>query len=237
MAVYGYSRVSVTRQAEEGESLDVQRRQLEGYVMQHGWTLTHVYREEGVSGSVPLAERPEGRKLLDALQPGDVVCASKLDRVFRSALDALQMVEHFRARGVSLHLLDLGGDVSGNGLSKLFLTVAAAFAEAERDRIRERVSQTKADQKKRGRYLGGKLPFGYRLGDDGALTADQREQRLLHLAHRLHSEGKPLRAIQSELADQGAALSIGGLHKLLKKGRDAASSVDHHDDDDRHTPN
>jgi putative DNA-invertase from lambdoid prophage Rac len=40
-----------------------------------------------------------------------------------------------KARRVALHLLDLGGDISGNGLSKLFLTIAAAFAEAERDRI------------------------------------------------------------------------------------------------------
>ena len=60
-----------------------------------------------------------------------------------------------KARGVALHLLDLGGDISGNGLSKLFLTIAAAFAEAERDRIRERVGQVKADQKARGRNLGG----------------------------------------------------------------------------------
>jgi hypothetical protein len=51
------------------------------------------------------------------------------------------------ARGIKLHLLDLGGDIAGNGLSKLFLPIAAAFAEAERDRIRERISQVKADQK------------------------------------------------------------------------------------------
>ena len=55
-------------------------------------------------------------------------------------------------------------------LSKLFLTIAAAFAEAERDRIRERIGQVKADQKARGRFLGGAVPFGYRLGDDGALV-------------------------------------------------------------------
>jgi putative DNA-invertase from lambdoid prophage Rac len=65
-----------------------------------------------------------------------------------------------KARGVKLHLLDLGGDIAGNGLSKLFLTTAAAFAEAERDRIRERIGQVKADQKARGRYLGGSIPFG-----------------------------------------------------------------------------
>jgi hypothetical protein len=58
----------------------------------------------------------------------------------------------------------LGGDIAGNGLSKLFLTIAAAFAEAERNRIRERIGQVKADQKARGRYLGGKVPFRFRRG-------------------------------------------------------------------------
>jgi putative DNA-invertase from lambdoid prophage Rac len=65
-----------------------------------------------------------------------------------------------KARGVALHLLDLGGDISGNGLSKLFLTIAGAFAEADRDRIRERIGQVKADRKARGRNLGGKVLFG-----------------------------------------------------------------------------
>jgi DNA invertase Pin-like site-specific DNA recombinase len=168
MAVYGYCRVSTVRQANEGESLDVQRRQIEGYAHMHGLTLRGVTIEEGVSGSVPVHERPKGGPLFAKLRKGDVVIAPKLDRLFRSALDALQVVEDLRKRGVSLHLLDLGGDISGNGLSKLFLTIAAAFAEAERDRIRERIGQVKADQKARGRYLGGIVPFGYRRGERGA---------------------------------------------------------------------
>jgi putative DNA-invertase from lambdoid prophage Rac len=132
--------------------------------------------EEGVSGSVPVAERPAGGPLFARLRKGDVVIAPKLDRVFRSALDALQVVEQLKSRGVALHLLDLGGDISGNGLSKLFLTIAAAFAEAERDRIRERIGQVKADQKARGRYLGGKVPFGFRVGDDGELVEIAEQQ-------------------------------------------------------------
>ena len=103
-----------------------------------------------------------------------MVIAPKLDRLFRSALDALQVVEDLRKRGVSLCLLDLGGDISGNGLSKLFLTIAAAFAEAERDRIRERIGQVKADQKARGRYLGGIVPFGFRRGESGELVPQPR---------------------------------------------------------------
>ena len=77
---------------------------------------------------------------------------------------------------MKLHLLDLGGDIAGNGISKLFLTIAAAFAEAERDRIRERIGQVKADQKSRGLYLGGDVPFGYRLRDDGELAPVEAQQ-------------------------------------------------------------
>ena len=135
MAVYGYCRVSTLKQANEGESLDVQRRQIEGYALMLGMTLADVLIEEGVSGSVPVEERPVGGALFARIERGDIVIAAKLDRLFRSALDALKVVESLKGRGVKLHLLDLGGDIAGNGLSKLFLTIAAAFAEAERDRI------------------------------------------------------------------------------------------------------
>ena len=115
---------------------------------------------------------------------------AKLDRLFRSALDALKVVENLKARGVKLHLLDLGGDIAGNGLSKLFLTIAAAFAEAERDRIRERIGQVKADQKARGRYLGGKVPFGFRRGESGELVPHEAEQEAIREMVALRAQGK-----------------------------------------------
>ena len=177
MAIYGYCRVSTLRQANEGESLDVQRRQIEGYAHMHGLTLAGVVVEEGVSGSVPVEDRPVGGPLFAKLERGDIVIAAKLDRLFRSALDALKVVESLKKRGVKLHLLDLGGDIAGNGLSKLFLTIAAAFAEAERDRIRERIGQVKADQKARGRYLGGKVPFGFRRGETASSSRMRPSKR------------------------------------------------------------
>jgi putative DNA-invertase from lambdoid prophage Rac len=134
---------------------------------------------------VRFAERPKGGALFAALKKGDIVIASKLDRLFRSALDALTVVEDMRKRGVSLCLLDLGGDISGNGMSKLFLTIAAAFAEAERDRIRERVSQSKADQKARGRYLGGTVPFAFKRGESGELVPHEAEQEAVREIKRL----------------------------------------------------
>jgi DNA invertase Pin-like site-specific DNA recombinase len=202
MTVFGYCRVSTVRQT-EGESLDVQRRQIEGYCLMHGLRIDEIMVEEGVSGSVPVAQRPAGGRLFARLRKGDAVIAPKLDRLFRSALDALQVVEALRTRGVSLHLLDLGGDISGNGLSKLFLTIAAAFAEAERDRIRERITQVKRDQKARGRYLGGKLPFGFCVGAEGELVELEAEQAVIREIVALRGQGKPLRAIAAAVRANG----------------------------------
>src|SRR4030095_5726971 len=98
MATYGYARVSTARQANEGESLDVQNRQIEGYCHMHGFALTETIVEEGVSGSVPIGERPAGARLMAKLESGDIVIAAKLDRLFRSALDALQVVEELKTK-------------------------------------------------------------------------------------------------------------------------------------------
>ncbi len=218
MATYGYCRVSTAAQASEGESLDVQRRQLEGWAHMQGQPLDAVFVERGVSGSVPLVQRPEGARLWAGLRRGDTVVAAKLDRLFRSALDALQAVADLKERGVSLVLLDLGGDISGNGLSKLFLTIAAAFAEAERDRIRERVAQVKRDQRQRGRYLGGRVPYGFRVGEGGALEPVPEQQAAIRRAGELRAGGAPLRAIRAALeVELGARVSLDALARVVRE--------------------
>jgi putative DNA-invertase from lambdoid prophage Rac len=216
MAVYGYCRVSTTRQASDGESLDVQGRQIEGYCLMHGMTLTETVIEQGVSGSIPVTERPAGGALFARLKAGDVVIAAKLDRLFRSALDALNVVEGLKLRGIKLHLLDLGGDIAGNGLSKLFLTISAAFAEAERDRIRERVATVKADQKARGRYLGGRVPLGWRVGEDGGLVAVPEEQNAIAAMREARAGGQSLRAIAAAMTARGIKISHEGVAGVLK---------------------
>jgi putative DNA-invertase from lambdoid prophage Rac len=77
-------------------------RKLEARCLEQGWSLERVFVDAGVSGSTPLARRPEGGKLLAALRPGDVVIAAKMDRCFRSAFDALQTIEGFKRRKISL---------------------------------------------------------------------------------------------------------------------------------------
>ena len=129
---------------------------------------------------------------------------------------ATSVVEDLKKRGVYQHLLDLGGDISGNGLSKLFLTIAAAFAEAERDRIRERISQAKADQKARGRFLGGTVPFGFTRGEGDELVPHDDQQKAIREMMRLRAQGMALRPIAEAMRAKGHKISHEGVAGVLR---------------------
>lgn len=222
MKVYGYTRVSTERQADEGESLDVQQRQINGYAMMKGLEIGRVFVERGVSGSTCLTDRPQGAALLATLEPGDVVVTAKLDRMFRSALDALDVLQHLKAHGISLHMVDLGGDVTGNGISKLVFTILSAVAEAERDRIRERVRDVKRDQKERNRFLGGAVPFGWKLADDGLLVEDAQAQAAIVTMREARAAGGSLRHC-AELVQERHGLDVS--HMTVKRVLEAEKTA------------
>lgn len=217
MRVYSYTRVSTGRQAEEGESLGAQQRRVEGYAQMHDMTVHRHFVERGVSGSIPLSERPEGGALLQAVMPGDVIITPKLDRCFRSALDALDVLQTLKERGVSLHMIDLGGDVTGSGISKLLFTILSAVAEAERDRIRERISDVKRDQRQRGRYLGGQVPFGYRVTEDGDLVEVAEQQAALREMIALREQGLSLRDVSERMGERGVVISHSAVGKIISR--------------------
>jgi putative DNA-invertase from lambdoid prophage Rac len=196
--VFGYVRVSTAEQANAGLSLETQQQQITGYAMIKGWTIAEFFIEAGVSGSVPLADRPEGQRLLTTLQPGDTVITAKLDRAFRSAADALGTLEQLKEDGIGLHMIDLGGDVTGNGISKLVFTILSAVAENERDRIRERVREAKRHRVAQQLFNGGKRPFGFDIVGERPnlrLVPNAQEQAALERARALRDEGKSYRDI------------------------------------------
>lgn len=186
-----------------------------------GLAIDRVFVERGVSGSKPLKDRPEGSALLAVLKPGDVIITAKLDRMFRSAIDALAVLGKLRQAGVSLHMIDLGGDTTGNGVGKLVFTILSAVAEAERDRTRERISEVKRDQRKRGRYLGGIAPWGWQVGKDGELVPIPAQQAALKRMRKLRQSGLSLRAIAEKMRASGVAIS----HQGVKTALDASASV------------
>lgn len=217
MAVYSYTRVSTQTQVVEGESLGAQQRRVEGYAQMIDLAVDRHFVERGVSGSVPLSQRPQGAALLALVQSGDTIITPKLDRMFRSSLDALDVLSKLKERGISLHMIDLGGDVTGNGISKLVFTILSAVAEAERDRIRERIADVKKDQKQRGRYLGGKVPFGHVVGPGGALVEVPEQQTAIREMIRLKAGGMALRAIAEAMKARGHNISHVAVKDILSR--------------------
>ena len=122
-------------------------------------------------------------------------------------MDALDVLSQLRDKRVSLHMVDLGGDVATNGISKLVFTILSAVAEAERDRIRERIQEVKTDQRARGRYLGGSRPFGWDIVDGGAIVPREDEQAALQTMRKLRAAGVSLRGISQHLAVEGYQVS------------------------------
>lgn len=214
MTAYGYCRVSTDKQAEDGESLGVQERAIQGYCMMQGLGNPVIFVERGISASIPMCQRPEGAKLLATIKPGDVFISAKFDRAFRSALDALTIRDDFKARGILLTFIDIG-EVTQGGPGNMFFMIMGALAEGEREKLIDRVTEVKADQKARGRYLGGSIPFGYDLGEGGALVANPGQQSALRKARELKARDISIRAISRELRADGHDISHVSLGKYL----------------------
>ncbi len=224
MATYGYARVSTAAQADRGDGLEVQRQKIRGRAAMDGWPVDRVFVERNVSGGRPLAERPQGRALLDALRPGDRVICAKLDRMFRNAADACAMLAGFRRRGVALHLLDLGGDdCTADGIAGLVFTILSAVAEFERGRIAERIAEAKAEQRARRLFTGGAAPFGYTVGEDSGLVEEPGARAIIARAVQLRAAGASLRAISGTIeAETGRRVSHVTVRRLLRDhGADA----------------
>lgn len=218
---FGYARCSHSNQVENGQTLSVQQEQLRALCVLNGLELAAIHTEEAVSGSVPFRKRPEGAKLWAALQPGDVIVSTRLDRAFRDTEDALAVLEACRKRGVGLILLDLGHqDLTDGAVAKLILSLIASVSSFERDRCSERIKSVKASQKARGRFLGGRRPpFGFRtVQRDGARYLepdDALQAKVLSLKAREFSG----RQITAELMKDGLYASHTAVAKFLRNSQ------------------
>jgi putative DNA-invertase from lambdoid prophage Rac len=206
--ILGYARVSSADQANDNRSsLQVQQDIIEGFARTRGVDKygVQIFTDAGVSGATKLAFRPAGADLLAVMAEGDTVIASKLDRMFRSAADAIDMFEVFKTKGVNLVLFDISNEPVSSGVGKLIMTILAAVADMERIRIKERTAEGRKAKKARGCPIG-RVPFGYRkvgVGHDSTLEVDRREMEALSLMRTMYQAGAAISNIPLALADQG----------------------------------
>jgi DNA invertase Pin-like site-specific DNA recombinase len=220
MAILGYQRVSTAEQV-QGTSLDEQSRKIKGAAMMRGADVEAIFSDPGVSGGIPLSERPQGAAMLAKLQAGDTVIVAKMDRIFRSAADGLAMIEQFKQAGIDLVVVEIGPDaVTQNGISKMVASILSVVADFERGLIRERVNSGRTAKRAKGGFIGGRKPFGYRVigeGKSAILEEDQAEQKAIKRMHDMRRAGASLATIAKAMQADGFSISHMGVKGVLDR--------------------
>ena len=135
--ICGYARVSTKLQEREGNSLEAQEQQLKAAGARIVFT-------ESFTGAT--LDRPQLNELRKALEAGDTLMITKLDRLARSASQGITFIENLLSHGISVHVLNMGL-MDNTPTGKLIRSILLAFAEFERDMIVERTQE--------GRRLSG----------------------------------------------------------------------------------
>ena len=197
----GYARVSTRQQDADRQVSDL---------LASGVRRDDVYVDSGVSGG--RASRPAFDRAVAALEEGDTLVITTLDRLGRSTQNMLAFAEALRGRGAGLRVLNLGGgDVdTATPMGSMVFTVMAALAQMELEIKRERITDSVAKRRAAGKDLGGAPADLHRLADPKCLAVD-----------RVRGAGHPGRSRPGDVpghplpADPGAAANDDHLRPAL----------------------
>jgi DNA invertase Pin-like site-specific DNA recombinase len=220
--------VYTRKSSEEGlemefNSLDAQREACEAYIASQraeGWVLVaDCYDDGGVSGGT--LERPALRRLLADIEADkiDVVVVYKIDRLSRSMLDFLKLVEAFERHGVTFVSITQSFNTT-SPMGRLMLNVLMSFGQFEREVIGERIRDKVAASRKKGMWMGGWTPLGYEVKDRKLVIQEADAERVRFIFQRfVQLKSATLLARELVLARAtnryGHQLDKGVLYKLL----------------------
>lgn len=192
---------------QEFNSLDAQRESAEHYIeaqRMRGWTaLPDRYDDGGFSGGN--MERPGLRRLLADIDAGkfDVIVVYKVDRLSRSLLDFMKMIDLFNEKGVSFVSVTQHFSTT-DPTGRMFLGILITFAQYEREVIAERIWDKVAAAKRRGKYCGGVPILGYDVDrDNKKLLVSPDEARTVQYIFRRFIQIGSAKKLGQELNEQG----------------------------------
>lgn len=227
-----YTRKSTTNGLEQDfNSLDAQREACEAYARSQSWTLVKTrYDDGGFTGAN--VERPAFQRLLadvDAKRV-DVVIVYKVDRLSRSLLDFAKVMDRFNQAGVAFVSITQNFSTA-DAMGRLTLNMLMSFAEFEREVISERTRDKIHAARKKGKWTGGPVPYGYDIAD-GKLVVNELEAGVVreiydgYLRHRspvgvideLRANGRTPKAHVTKAGPFGAsgAWTIAKVLRILK---------------------
>jgi site-specific DNA recombinase len=196
----GYVRVSTEEQAREGVSLENQGAKIKAYCELNDFELLEIFTDAGLSAKN--LNRPGINKILQMARNKeiDAIVVYKLDRAFRSTIDALEVTSELDKCGVGFHSINERLDTK-SPLGRFFFTLIAGIAEMERGIIGERTSDALKRKIEKGEHLG-QVPFGYQI-EGSELIPFLPEQEIIKLAKELRGRGYTFQAIADEFKSRG----------------------------------
>lgn len=209
-----YARVSTQEQV-DGYSLDSQEAACIGYARAHGYIAVQVVREEGASGAT--LDRPALRAMLDDLSGVSALIVWRIDRISRSLRDLLGLVhDDLIPRGI--RLLSVTEQIDVDSLTgRLMLGILGSFAEYERAVIRSRSMEGKRRRVRAGLWDGA-APYGYRIGEAGALEPSS-EADVVHDLFRRYAHGDTITGLVHRLNERGIPSPRGSQWTRVSVGR------------------
>ena len=204
-------------------SLDAQRESCEAYIASQkadGWLLIpERYDDGGFSGGT--MERPALKRLLADVEAGrvDVIVVYKIDRLSRSMLDFLNLVELFERYGVTFVSVTQSFNTK-DAMGRMALNILVTFAQFERELIGERIRDKVAASRKKGIWMGGWTPLGYEVRDRKLIIHEADAERVRSIFRRfVQLKSATLLARELVAAGErnryGHLLDKGVLYKLL----------------------
>ena len=191
-------------------SLDAQREACEAFITSQaslGWkVLPKQYDDGGLSGGH--MERPALQSLLDDIKAGriNVVVVYKIDRLTRSLMDFARMVEIFDAHEVSFVSVTQQFNTT-TSMGRLTLNVLLSFAQFEREVTAERIRDKFAASRKKGIWMGGRVPLGYDI-EDKRMIVNQNEAQTIEKIFDLYLESKNVRLLKERCDDLGIVTKV-----------------------------
>lgn len=206
-----YTRVSTDEQI-EGFGLDVQRAACEQYASAYSIPVCNIYADEGVSGTKPVAKRPQLSALIEAARRGEFnqVIVPAIDRLARDLKLFLNIWDDLEAIGLKIILVKerLETD-SATGL--LMRNIMATFADYERGLIRERTTGGRRARAKIDGERGGSLPMGYIRTAPGKFGVDHIAAGLVRHIFKMRTDGLSYHAIAALLNTEGYTTQRGAI--------------------------
>jgi len=212
-----YCRVSSDEQAEANtiqNQVDYARR----YLDLNGVQAVEFYLDEGVSGTIPFAEREQGRRLLADAKASkfDTVYVYRIDRFARRQKVLLDGNDLLQSLGVGLRSMTEPVDTI-SAIGRFLFQLMGSMAELDRETIVERGVLGTNRRAAEGKWLGGPVPMGYRVNKDRDLEIHQPEAEIVRLLYDLLLQGKSCFEIADYLNANNVPTWFDGPNKRKKR--------------------